>query len=70
MKTITKADYSLTGDYTLSAFASDLGLAPGQWPLHFWIQGFGTFQHEKVLRDGARRFRVPNTKFTFTIYND
>lgn len=69
---ITKCDKA--GDYTFSAWASDLGLKPGQWPKRLQVSGFGfgfgVFQHEKVLRDGSRIYRVPASKFTFTIYND
>jgi hypothetical protein len=70
MKTITKNDYTTVGDFTLSAFASDLGLKPGEFPAAPFIDGFGTFALDYVTKDGSHVYRRGASKFTFTIFND
>jgi hypothetical protein len=70
MKTITKNDCTLTGEFTLSAFASDLGLKPGDFPAAPFIDGYGTFLLEYVTKDGSHVYRRGASKITFTIYND
>jgi hypothetical protein len=67
---IDRAKCSLAGEFTLSAWASELGLKPGWWPHYCHVPGFGNFTLAQILRDGAHVYRVPASKFTFTIYND
>jgi hypothetical protein len=71
MKTITKNDYGMIGGFTLSAYASDLGLKPGEFPVAFSVQGFaGAFSLEYQTKDGSHVYWLTGTKYTFTIYND
>lgn len=62
----------------LTAFASDLGWAPGQTPAEFPldVQGTGTpltFSHDETLTDGegdVLSYRYVCGTYTLTVYND
>ena len=62
--------FTLIGEYSYSAWASDLGLKPGEFPATYFIEGVGTLTLEHINRDGAHIYRKGASKFTLTIFND
>jgi len=53
-----------------AAEASELGLAPGEWPTSFDVEGLGTFVPHQTFHDGSREYGIPFTLMFFVIWND
>lgn len=74
MKRITAADFELmseAGPFYGSEEASTLGLAPGEWPAQFEVEGLGLFTEHYVQPNGLGiTYASPTGSHLFTIWND